>query len=518
MPFSEAHHAAAMSLSLNIGNGFVSAFYFIFLDLILLTNLDSILSRFLSHFYYRKIYNGEKIKLRTGDIPGVTNFIVGSRAAKLNILALCIKLLFISFVFILDFNIFVKPINPTVRLLSTFGLGPIEFGTGELFYPVVVRSRDSTKSCFELWSRQDRMNNSITFYHMAFNLTNGNEYLKNEIEETPPIGTPRKTVFLNRSTITCLSPRNVQHPKPLVTVVGCSLLGRNESSSCNMPANINRKANLYSEMFELQSILDSDHFTYRHPFTKENYTFQIFNFQADKLQAAFPEYVGTDLQTSMFCMKTAFFQRNRTVIQTTDDRNFTTWCLLKAVHKNETTLYERWDYNHRTDLLSRAFAGPVFNTLFDSPPVQLMLHTMDARLNDNWLGMSQKIVLQALVYQFNDTNVTLVRGNPTRTIIPTMAVALFAVFTLSIVCLQVMVRLFVDKGNHHPQINTINGVSSIGREERFPTGYSLHNGETMELGFAETAKGVVHFGPLRGVGDAVKCRSDFNVVWMHYES
>lgn len=511
MPLEEAQHVAAMSLSLNIGNGFVSAFYFIFLDLILLTNLDSILSRFISYRYYRQIYNGQKVKLRSGDIAGVTNFIVGSCLSPLNISALCVKLLFISLVFILDFNIFVEPINPTVRVLSTFGLGPIEFGTGEEFYPMVARTLDTTKNCYDLQSRRDPKDNTITFYHMAFNLTNGNKFLKNEIEARPPLGLPLKRVFPNRSTITCLSPRNVEHPKPLVTVIGCSALGRNESSSCNMPANISRKADLHSEMFGYNSLKTPDQYSYRHPFTTRNYTFQIFNFQADKLQEAFPEYVGNGQETSMFCMKTAFSQRNLTVNQTKDNLIFTTWCMLKAVH-NETTLYERWDYNQHADKLSRMFAGPIFNSLFYSPPVQLMFHTMDARLNDNWLSTSQKILQQSLVYKFNDTNITLVRGSPTRTIIPTRAVVLFVIFTLSIVCMQVMVRVFVDKRNNPPQINTINGVSSIGREERFPSGYSLHKGPAMELGFAETAKGVVHFGPIRSVGDAVKVRSDFNVV------
>lgn len=414
-------------------------------------------------------------------------------------------------VFILDYNIFVEPINPTVRVLSTFGLGPIEFKTGEEFYPVVARTWDSTKNCYDLRSRRDQNNNTITFYHIAFNLTNGNEFLKNEIEAVPPKGTPLKSVFMNHSTVTCLSPRNVQHPKPLVSVIGCSPLGRNESSSCNKPSNVSRKAYLQLEMFGYKSLIDSRHFTYNHPFTGKGYVFQIFNFDGDQLQRAFPEYVGNGQQTSMFCMKTAFYQRNRIVNQTLDNRNFKTWCFLKSVN-NENTLYERWDYDPETELLSRMFAGPIFNSVFDSPPVQLMIHTMDARLNDNWLGMSIKILQQALVYKFNDTNITLVRDSPTRTIIPTGAAVLFVTFTVSIVCLQVMVRLFVDKGINYPQINNINGVSSIGREERFPSGYSLYKGQTMELGFGETAKGVVHFGPLRGVGDAVRYRSDFEVI------
>lgn len=65
-----------MSLQLPIGSGFVSVFYFVFLDIVLLTNLDTDLSRVLSDFYHRHIHSGGALLLRTVDVPGITSFLI----------------------------------------------------------------------------------------------------------------------------------------------------------------------------------------------------------------------------------------------------------------------------------------------------------------------------------------------------------------------------------------------------------------------------------------------------------
>ena len=110
-----------MALELHFQEGYVSAFYVIFLDLILFTNLDAALARLLSSLYYKQIFKGKPLLLRSCDIPGISTFFLGNRLSPNNLSILALKLAFISCALILDLNINSKPLNfhTEVRLLST---------------------------------------------------------------------------------------------------------------------------------------------------------------------------------------------------------------------------------------------------------------------------------------------------------------------------------------------------------------------------------------------------------------
>lgn len=85
--------------------GLVSAFYLVFLDLILLTNLDTALAQVLSNFYYHEIHSSRPLVLPTVDFPGITSFLLGRRLAPANVTALLVKFFFLLVVFIADLNI-----------------------------------------------------------------------------------------------------------------------------------------------------------------------------------------------------------------------------------------------------------------------------------------------------------------------------------------------------------------------------------------------------------------------------
>ena len=143
-----------MAVHLPFDAGFVSAFYFVFLDLILLTNLDVAISHILCHLYYRRIFRtGSPLYVRSVDIPGVTNFIVGRPLSLVNITFLCIKLLFLCLVFFLDRNILADPIRnlpQSSRLLSTFDFDASEsaWGDGTGPYRIVHRRFIAGRSCY----------------------------------------------------------------------------------------------------------------------------------------------------------------------------------------------------------------------------------------------------------------------------------------------------------------------------------------------------------------------------------
>lgn len=86
--------------------------------------------------------------------------------------------------------------------------------------------------------KETHINDSLMYYHIAFNLTNGGESTKNEIVPINPNRTksnnsPMSGYFLvNDSTVHCLRPGRVTNPKPLIGVLGCSTADRNLNSSC----------------------------------------------------------------------------------------------------------------------------------------------------------------------------------------------------------------------------------------------------------------------------------------------
>lgn len=480
-----------MGLSLPIDNGVVSAFYFIFLDIFLLTCLDGALSRLLSHYYYREIYDGNPLWLRSGDIPGVTNFIIGCRLSPVNLAALATKVLFISMVFLLDLNIFAEPSNPTVRLLSTFELhSPMIPNEGtDFFYTEVFRPWERTVSCYRVPKTTMPANNSITFYHVVFNLTNGNEYLQDDVRPLP--ASAQKVIFVNHTTMTCLSPNNVRESKALVSVLGCSSLGRDPGSNCNRPANAKRTA----PFIRAKINREAEQYT----ISLDNYTFSSIQFGAPELNRTFPEYVGEGKNTTMLCFRSMYPLAKQTK----------TWCLLKMI-ENGTTLFERWDYDWKIETMQRVFAGPIFDTVLDLKLNRLLYYGRDAGPYSTWLDLSKKILYHSMVYKFEDNTVRLLKGGSTLTVIPTYCVVVFVTFTVVICVLQVLVRQFVV--SHHPLLNSIDGISSIGREESKPSGKSLVNGSTMIIGLSKIYDKVIHLGPLRSFESAVEIKKGSEIV------
>lgn len=494
---------APMGLSLAIDNGLVSAFYFIFLDIILLTCLDGALSRLLSHYYYRQIFEGDALWLRSADIPGVTSFIVGRRFSPVNLAALATKAFFIGIVFLLDLNIFAEPSNPSVRLLSTFDLDSPMIPKNEtaIFYNQVYRPWERTVSCYRLPRTTTPVNNSIAFYHVGFNLTNGNEFLQDDVQPVP--ASQLRVVYVNHTTMTCLSPNNVRHPKPLISVLGCSSLGRDTGSSCNTPANVVRTA----RFMRSRNKGNPEPYVVSLPnyITPDNYTFAVGQFNAQDVNTTFPEYVGQNKQTTLFCFRNGY---GGTTMKHSARRS-KRWCLLKVI-ENGTTLFERWDYAWQDETLRRLFAGPIFDAVLDIQLNRLLYYGQDVHPNSNWLDLSKKVLYHSMVYKFEDRTVRLLNGGSTRTVIPTFSVVLVAVFTVVICVLQITVRKFVV--SHHPRLNNIDGISSIGREECKPSGKSLVKGSTMILGFSKIEGSVIHLGPLRGFESAVEMKKESEIV------
>lgn len=499
-----------MPLLLPIHPGLVSVFYFVFLDLVLLTTLDTALSRLLSHLYYRHIYSGRPLLLRTCDVPGITSFLLGRRLALVNVTAVLVKLVFMAFVFMLDLNILSDNVSH-VRLLTTFEVNMTD-KAWRLGPSVDIKHRYASMKCSVVADpsnyrigdgNEASFNDSIIYYHLAFNLSKGYEFTKNETlhvnlnNDSNGNGWKSPAIFINHDTLHCLRPSYVTNPKPLIRVLGCSSVDRYGNYSCRSYARSSRPAASLS----FTRISKALRVAFAGEFIAALYQFNTLA----ELQPVFPEYVGPGKQTRFLCMKQQYVVQRATIRGPSRLRVQTrTSCVLIMRH-NGTTLFERWAYHRGTNTVNRTFAGPIFDRDLDVGLLPLVdLLAWNSPVDINWREFSQSIVTDALVYVFEPMNVGVIGQGGQVTKIPTGAVVVFVFMTVVIVVIRVVVSIWVERGNMRPQLNLVDGVSSIGREELHPTGSSVMQGQPMVLGFRQKTDAMLHFGSLANTDDAVK--------------
>lgn len=438
-----------MSIQLSINPGLVSVFYFVFLDLVLLTNLDAALSRVLSHFYYRQIYSGRPLLLRTVDVPGITSFLLGRRLSLANAAAILVKLLFMLFIFMMDINIQADNIE-RVHVLSTFEMNATEeaWGDGVNIKRNVERRWDASRRCFVAAKPREYhigegivrgYNDSIMYYHLAFNLTKGYEFTK---DETLPVSNTSSNGSNNRSTqfipindraLQCLRPGLVLNPRPLIRVVGCSNVERLLNTSCDAYAPTSRSAASLSFTTSPDDILSMRNQS-GHTYTSEAFLFDTFA----ELQPVFPEYVGPGKRTELFCLKQGY------TVPRLIWPKIRTWCLL-VMHYNNITLFERWTYHRSTNTVNRTFPGPIFDRDIDVGVFQMANFVWNAQNNLNWRVLSGVIVAESSVYVFEPKDVELIRTKGTETEIRTEAIVMFFVMIVAVVVIRLAVYYGVER-------------------------------------------------------------------------
>lgn len=133
-------------------------------------------------------------------------------------------------------------------------------------------------------------------------------------------------------------------------------------------------------------------------------------------------------------------------------------------------------------------------------------YTLNAQFELDWHMLSEIIVTGALVHVFEPRDVEAIIDSKRQTVtkIPLRAIIVFVVMTVAVVVIRLAVYFEIERGDKGPQLNVIDGVSSIGREELVPTGTSEVRGEPMLLGFRQKGNAMLHFGPLANPDEAVK--------------
>lgn len=479
-----------IAIPLNVG--LVCGFVFILFDVLVLALVDVILSHIVCALYYRNINRGKALSVVSVDIPGITTYLVGSFFSVINLLALAGKLIFIILIFFVNFNIEgQKEVRISeIERSATFSFDPspndndfkegIKLGVG--------RVPHSSRYC----RAQERGSSKITYYHLAFDLEGG------QVLQTEFVNASTPTTSLESESIVCRSPERVNNPLELLTVTGCSPLEEN-ISNCADGTPVSRAAfqalrDDYKERGgdqQLVKITEGNtfktvsyvHFNYT-PFETQN------TWDADGYKKPFVDCLVSKKGTL-------------------DELDDYTTCLLQAQVENG-TLVEIWwledggqsiEDDEKRYRLVRYLPGAVLEGEWDiSLKVALAVLRFIQPLD--WKELSGIIVAEAARYVPLDQTVEVVTWRGVVAGIPEISMGLAVFAFLAAIIVRFIVRRTLGKDDR-PRINTIDGMSSIVREENIPTGGSYVTGREATMGLSIQGAGLLRFGPVRSPSETV---------------
>lgn len=468
---------SSADLQLPLPPGVLSALYFVLFDLVLLSFLDVVLARIVCSLYYRQIYRGRALYVKSVDIPGVTTFLLDQRFALPNILVLLIKLSLLACILLVDLNI-----NSIVITSKTshFRTGTFVFDPSDIRWQgkrsvAVGRQWEAMRNCHQI----NTSSAEIAYYALVFQLE-GNVTVEEDLSEDY-----QDFVDVNTSTMVCLKPNNVlsEDVQVIAKVLGCS-----QNFGPTMCENGTR---VYKET-SVQSV------TNPYPYDvvsweagSANVSVKVWHIASDVLSPLFPEYNSPNMTCSQ-----------SRIGPTETSKRFYTGCVL--VDKvNGTTLIEQWRMDSQRQIMWRDYPGPVFDGDIDIGTIKRITLLENFFFDYDWKRYSGSIVADSGIYQQVPKSFTQLGQPEIVTSVPVYAIALAATLVGFSILLRVAVAFTVGEDSH-PQFNTINGLSSIAREESEPTGRSFHTGQSMTIGVYHRNGHIAHFGPLRSKDECIR--------------
>ena len=130
--------------------GVISAILFIFLDIFTVGVLDIVLARVVCLVYYRRIQEGTPISVKSADIPGLSNYLLGKWLSWINLFAIFTKLALLGVVLAANISIGSKEATTDFQTRdATFVLAPSDEHIDQGLVYTVRRRFESSKSCFK---------------------------------------------------------------------------------------------------------------------------------------------------------------------------------------------------------------------------------------------------------------------------------------------------------------------------------------------------------------------------------
>lgn len=466
-------------IQLDVRPGIVGAVFFIIFDVLILAILDVILAHVVCAIYYRQIQYGSPIDVKSADIPGITTYLLGKLFTITNIFALGLKIGFIVIVFFVNVDINngrATSFFPETRT-STFHFNASDAEWASSINRTVERRFEKSRRCFNITGEQ---NEQIKYFRLAFNLTSGSPAVTNETQGD------HGSIPIDEASIFCLN-GSVKNPQPLVNVLGCSPF---LTDRCRNGTIIELQADTTTT--DLEFIVRFPDF----PIPGTTMDYKILSFQDSGLKEAFPVYTDPKLYCTDICNGVEERQccAPRTIGPCNPPKRP---CVLRA-SINGNTLVERWNMIEQKGAirtLQREFPGPVFEGNVDFGIAQLAHTLFDFSKSMDWRLFSGTLIANALIYradllQFERLETRVV------TTMPIYAIALGASALAIAVIAQIIVHFTIGKDDR-PRFNSIDGLSSIVREENSPSGSSYKTGATAVVGLSTRGISDVHFGPLQ---------------------
>lgn len=436
-------------LELNVQPGIVAAGIFVFFELITLSLLDASLSRIAVSQYYRRIYRGEPIRIESADVLGVTTNLVGSRLDAVNVVIFLVKLCVVIIVFNINGEIEIIPAKSNTMYSFAFNTTTPRFGTD----PTLTRKWSEVRRC------STKNQDEITYYRLGFNLQNGTE-----APENPEIFPKFASAFnISDATVRCLSPSFVREHQHLVKISGCSTLG---TYNCNHDAPFIRNYN-YSERGRIKSRTYGSVRSVTSVLKK--ILVYVTEYDTAKLTEIWPEYSNITL----ICLKSLLEHSERTSARYNP-------CLLTS-NDGSTTTVEQWILHDHDNSLSftRYYPGPVFEGNIVLYREQLLPVLLNLVSKMNWEALSALVVSHSLKFERKPYSFTSTRGRGV-TVISSFSIYCAAATVFLTVTTSIIVRFTIGR-DRRPQFNTINGLSSILREELERNGKCFETGRGVTL-------------------------------------
>lgn len=461
----------------NLSSGHVSAIYFVLLEFVMLAVIDIMLIHVVSSLWYRRIINGVALEVKTAEICGVANSLVGRYSAPPNLFAYAVKITLLGFILLTDVNIDSRVVEITsekpITLTGTFGFDPSHKPWGLTLFKAVTRPTPDISGC------RITNNETITFFRIHFNFTDNVVYEDEDEDEIYPI---------NDSTIICSKNGSVPYKEEnvLEIVNGCSDLG---TTRCSNESIFERSF----DVRERRPYPDPVPFELFLEWSKgETISYLVQNY-TKAAPEIWPEYTrGKYSKPTLACTSSTF------KIEVSDN-NYETRSLESCIVTAEVgngTLVELWQHDGNKSTFTRLFPGPIFARRLDVG--QTFKGIILRELRDqfySWESFSARLIARGVVYEKSIVPVTEVLGTKTVVVIPLYNLIIVGVLLLITAIVSVIVIRTV-ANDTKPRINTINGLSSIAREETDPTGRSLDAGNPMKIGLTKRDEDA-HFGPLR---------------------
>lgn len=468
----------SLDIELHISPGYVSAVYFIIFDIIVISSVDVVIARILSRYYYRSIYYGRVITLRSADIPGITTYLLDAFWSWPNIIARVVKLVCLACVLLVDIEINSAFSQPSYEIHRT---ARFQFNASQEAWGDSLEDRKFTTVGYTWQQIRDCHQHSddsdeIRYYSVAFNLEyNITVDLDGTINAPPYAKDIASPDVLDNST-QCLAPGLVVDKFAVMTnhVVGCSNLNR--SSSCSFEAPLEGRAEIGSETQISEPFLyKGSRLLYGTVFTLENVS----------LTGDWSKYK----QPALTCIRFG--------MGITGSFSFYSQCLLISAVEDGNTLVELWYRDVLTGIFRRRYPGPVFKGALSIGKTKRIDTLVDLiplwKSGERWDSLSSILVADSAIYKRDEKTITAYGKQKTVTTVPVYTLIILAAMVF-ITILSKFIIWCTSREDPKPQLNTIDGLSSIAREEVQPTGRSLVVGPTMVVGLKSTQRGI-RLGP-----------------------